>query len=82
MRRDTAPETCCAAMRAWYSVRASIRSLHGPGARKVQAAVQEGAQRELAGLGQPRARPAGALQAIAQHDGRAVAADLDTSSAV
>ena len=49
---------------------------HGLGPRQIDAPVEKGAQRELAGLGEPRARLAGALQGEAQHDRRAVAGDL------
>ena len=39
--------------------------------------LQEGAQGELAGLGQAGARLDRAFHGVAQHDGRAVAGDLD-----
>ena len=39
-------------------------------------AVQEGAQREFARLGEPRTRAAGPLDATSQHDRRAMAGDL------
>ena len=49
----------------------------GLGLRQVDAAVEEGAQRELAGFGQARAGVERALHGVAQHDRRAVAGDLD-----
>ena len=49
----------------------------GLGLRKVDAAVQEGAQGELAGLGEAGAGLNGPLDGVAQHDGRAVAGDLN-----
>ena len=50
---------------------------HGLGLRQIDAAVQKGAQGELAGLGQARAGVERALHGVAQHDGRTVAGDLD-----
>ncbi len=50
---------------------------HGFGLRQIDAAVEESAQGELAGLGQARAGLERALHGVAQHDRRAVAGDLD-----
>ena len=50
---------------------------HAFGLRQIDAAVEIGAQSELAGLGQAGSGRAGALQSIAQHGGRAVTGDLD-----
>ncbi len=50
---------------------------NGFGLRQIDAAVQIRAQRELAGFGEARAGFEGALDGIPQHDGRAMAGDLD-----
>ncbi len=49
---------------------------HGFSAGQVDPSVQIGAQRELAGLGGARAGAQGSADAMAEHDGRAVAGDL------
>ena len=49
----------------------------GFGLRQIDAAVQERAQREFARFGEARAGAHGAIETVAQDDGRAVAGDFD-----
>ncbi len=50
---------------------------HGFGLGEVDASVEEGAHGELAGLGEARAAGQRHFHDVTQHDGRAVAGDLD-----